>query len=83
MGRFDDFQTYTCQGGGVVAAGRSASQVVIARAGSPRIARDTIGVFVRPSTTDPAVVTPALDRLAGALPEFLPLTIRAVVVVDD
>jgi phage tail-like protein len=82
-GRFDDFQTYTCQGGGVVPGGRSANQVVIARADSPRIARDTIGVFVRPPTTDPAVVTPALDRLAGALPEFLPLTIRAVVVVDD
>jgi hypothetical protein len=40
-------------------------------------------VFVRPPTTDPAVVGPALQRLAGVLPEFLPLTVRAFVSVEQ
>jgi hypothetical protein len=46
-----------------------------------RITRGTIGLFVTPDTTDPAVIQAAVTRLEAVLPEFMPVTARAVVVL--
>jgi hypothetical protein len=69
-GSIDDFLTYTYDlgHGGV-------------RTNADRIARDTVGLYLRPTTTDPAQVAAAASRLAGALGDFLPVTERAVFIV--
>ena len=45
-----------------------------------RITRDTIGLFVTPDTGDATAVQTAVSRLKAVLPEFMPVTARAVVV---
>ncbi len=67
-GTFDDFQTYLHD----ARAGRGGT--------ANRIARDTVGVFLEPDVTDPGEIRAAVDRLAGALPDFLPATARAVLI---
>jgi phage tail-like protein len=67
---FEDFQTYTYQSG---------HQGV--RTPRDRIARDTVGLFVDPPVTVTAPqLRAALTRLAGVLPEFMPMTSRFVLV---
>jgi hypothetical protein len=48
-----------------------------------RIARDVVGVFVRAPAGGPALTPAAAARLSAVLPEFLPLTLRAVVIPDQ
>ena len=44
-----------------------------------RITRDTIGLFLTPDTGDPdGGPDHAVSRLANVLPEFMPVTARAV-----
>jgi hypothetical protein len=66
-GRFEDFQTYTYDTGqnGV-------------RTNDDRIARDTIGIYLTPDTTDPAKVAVTTSRVRSVLAEFMPITERAV-----
>jgi hypothetical protein len=65
-GAFEDFQTYTYQGGALAEA--------------DRITRGTIGLFVTPDTSDATAIQAAVSRLKGVLPEFMPVTARAVVI---
>jgi hypothetical protein len=64
-GTYEDFLTYTYD---------------TARTNDDRIARDTVGLYLTPNTADPAVIADGLTRLAGALPDFMPVTARAVFV---
>lgn len=66
-GQYEDFQTYTYD------AGRQGI-----RTNDNRIARDTVGLYLTPGTTDPDEVKAMLSRLANELPGFLPVTARAV-----
>jgi hypothetical protein len=68
-GRFQDFQTYTYDTGtgGV-------------RTNGNRIARDTVGLYLAPTTADADELEAMLSRLAGVLAEFMPVTARAVLV---
>ena len=68
-GAFEDFQTYVYDAG--------ARRV---RTNDDRIARDTVGLFLEPDTTDPDEVRAAVDRLAETLRNFMPVTARAVFV---
>jgi hypothetical protein len=43
-----------------------------------RIARDTVGLFLTPTTTDPDEIAEGISRLSGAVPDFMPVTARAV-----
>lgn len=67
--KFGDIQTYTYDTG--TGAGG-------ARTNDDRISRDTVGLFLSPTTDDPAEVTTAISRLAGVLADFLPATTRPV-----
>lgn len=62
-GTYEDFITYTYDTG---------------RTGEDRIARDTVGLFLTPTTTNQDEIDAGVARLAGALPDFMPLTARAV-----
>jgi hypothetical protein len=62
-GRYEDFQTYTYDAG---------------RTNDDHIARDTVGLYLTPDTTDPAEIKAMLSRLANELAGFLPVTARAV-----
>jgi hypothetical protein len=67
-GQFEDFQGYTYDSGqsGV-------------RTNNDRVARDTIGLFLTPPAgTDAATIQAMLSRLANVVPEFMPITERAV-----
>ncbi len=66
-GRYEDFQTYTYDAG---SNGK--------RSSDDRIARDTVGLYLTPSTTDPDAIKATLSRLASELTDFLPATARAV-----
>ena len=68
-GAFEDFQAYTYQSGtgGVLTD-------------ADRITRGTIGLFVTPDTGDATAIQAAVSRLQAVLPEFMPVTARAVVV---
>lgn len=46
-------------------------------------ARDTIGLYVEPDTVDPDALTRRVDRLRRVLPEFMPVTDRAVVILPS
>jgi hypothetical protein len=65
----DDFQTYLHDAG---AGG--------VRTDRDRIARDTVGLFLEPGTAEPERVRAAVGRLGQTLPEFLPVTARAVLI---
>jgi hypothetical protein len=66
-GKFEDFQTYTYDAG-----------VDGKRSNNDRIARDTIGIYLTPDTTDPAEIAATTSRLADVLARFMPITERAV-----
>ena len=66
-GTFEDFQTYTYDTG---SGG--------ARTNDDRISRDTVGLYLTPTVTDPAQVNAGIARLAGVLADFLPVTTRPV-----
>ncbi|MGW2826954.1 hypothetical protein ACWC24_39175 [Streptomyces sp. NPDC001443] len=68
-GTFEDFQTYTYDTG---AHGT--------RTGDDRIARDTVGLFLTPDTTDPARIASVATRLAGTLTDFVPASTRPVLI---
>jgi len=68
-GKFEDFQTYTYDAG---SAG--------VRTNEDRIARDTVGLYLTPDTTDPAALSANLSRLASSIGDFLPVTQRAVLI---
>jgi hypothetical protein len=66
-GQFEDFQTYTYDSGhrGV-------------RTNDDRISRDTVGLYLVPSTTDAEQVRVIVAQLRSALAEFMPIGGRAV-----
>jgi hypothetical protein len=70
-GQYEDFQTYTYDAG---------QQGI--RTNDNRIARDTVGLYLTPGTTDPDEVKAMLSRLANELPGFLPVTARAVFIAS-
>ena len=70
-GRFPDFLTYVYDAG---SAG--------VRTNDDRIARDTVGLFMTPGTADPDEIRIAVDRLAEAVREFIPVTTRAVFITS-
>jgi BNR repeat-like domain len=69
--KFGDFQTYTSDVGknGV-------------RTNENRYARETVGLYVTPDTTDPAVIQRNQTLLRNALREFLPASVRTVFVKE-
>ncbi len=69
MGTVDDFQTYTND------AGRNG-----VRTDADRIGRDTVGLYPAPGATEPDQMRASVSRLRGVLPEFMPITTRAVIV---
>ncbi len=66
-GEFEDFQTYTYDTG---TDGK--------RDDSNWYARDTVGVYLATDTLDAARVQAGTERLRNVLPEFMPITDRAV-----
>jgi hypothetical protein len=65
-GSFQDFQTYTYdtgQGG--------------VRTDDDRVSRDTVGLYLTPTTSDPAQVEAGISQLRSALAEFMPIGARA------
>jgi hypothetical protein len=69
--KFGDFQTYTSDVGknGV-------------RTNENRYARETVGLYVTPDTTDPAMIQRNQTLLRNALREFLPASVRTVFVKE-
>jgi hypothetical protein len=66
-GKYEDFQTYTYDAG---------------RTNDDRIARDTVGLYLTPDTTNEAERKAALSRLANELTGVLPVTARAVFITS-
>jgi len=62
-GSFEDIQTYVYDTG---------------RTNQDRIARDTVGLYLTPDTSDPGEIAATVSRLDGVLSEFMPVTGRAV-----
>jgi hypothetical protein len=69
--RFEDFETYTYD------TGASAR-----RSNDDWVGRDTLGLYLLPTTADDAAVAATLDRLRAGLPAFMPATDRAVFVAE-
>lgn len=70
-GTYEDFQSYlydTGRGG--------------VRGDDVRIARDTVGLYLRPDSQDPDEVAATVSRLAGVLQEVMPVSARAVFITD-
>jgi hypothetical protein len=67
LGRFEDFQTYTYD------AGQNR-----ARTDDDRIARDTVGVYLTPDTSDPDQIKAIISQLRSVLAEFMPAAARAI-----
>lgn len=68
-GEFEDFQTYTYD------AGKDGK-----RANEDWYARDTIGLYLEPSTMDAEKLNSGIARIGKVLKEFMPITDRAVFV---
>jgi len=66
-GAFEDFQTYTYD------AGESG-----VRTNDDRIGRDTVGLYLTPTISDPDQIKAIISRLANVLAEFIAITERAV-----
>ncbi len=62
-GEYEDFLTYSYDTG---------------RTNDDRIARDAVGLFLTATTNDDAAIAAGVTRLAGALPDFMPVTARPV-----
>lgn len=67
QGKVNDFQTY------VYDTGPNGQ-----RGNNNRIARDTIGLYLTPDIADPVQIAALVSRLANVLPDFIPLSERAV-----
>ena len=63
-GDFDDFQTYTYDAG--------------KKPDDDWYARDTVGIYLEPDTVDIEKIDLAVSRVRKVLPDFLPITDRAV-----
>lgn len=70
-GKLGDFQTYIYDTG--------QNRV---RTNDNLIARDTIGLYLKPDTTDPEKIEAIISRLNNVLPEFMPVTARAVFITE-
>ena len=53
------------------------------RTNADRYARETVGLYVTPDTTDPAVIQRNQNLLRNALREFLPAPVRTVFVTES
>jgi len=71
-GEFDDFQRYTYDNGG--SGGRNRSDWY---------GRDTIGLYLSTDTLDPDKVEGGMTRIEQVLREFMPITDRAVPIVES
>ena len=71
-GKFGDFQTFTSD------VGQNGE-----RTDANRYARETVGLYVTPDTTDPAVIQRHQNLLRNALREFLPAPVRTVFVTES
>jgi hypothetical protein len=71
-GTFGDFQTYTHD------SGQNGQRTDL-----HWYARDTVGLYVTPDTTDPAVIQRQQNLLRHALREFLPAPVRTVFVTES
>ena len=71
-GKFGDFQTYTSD------VGQNGE-----RTNADRYARETVGLYVTPDTTDPAVIQRNQNLLRNALREFLPASVRTVFITES
>jgi hypothetical protein len=71
-GKFGDFQTYTYD------SGQNGQ-----RTNLDWYARDTVGLYVTPDTTDPAVIQRNQNLLRNTLREFLPAPVRTVFVTES
>jgi phage tail-like protein len=71
-GMFTDFQTYTHDAGhgGV-------------RTNDDRISRDTVGLYLTPTTSDAGQIEAGISRLRGVLADFMPISGRAVFVTES
>jgi hypothetical protein len=70
-GKFGDFQTFTSD------VGQNEQ-----RTNTNRYARETVGLYVTPDTTDPAVIQRNQNLLRGALRQFVPAPVRTVFIPD-
>jgi hypothetical protein len=70
-GAFEDFQTFTAEVG-KNGAGTDAVQY----------ARETVGLYLKPDTTDQAVIQRNHNLLRNALREFLPAPVRTVFITE-
>ena len=70
--KFGDFQTYT-----------SDVDQDEKRTNADRYARETVGLYVTPDTTDQAVIQRNQNLLRNALREFLPASVRTVFITES
>ncbi len=71
-GQYGDFQTYTYDTG-------QAGQ----RTNDDWYARDTVGIYLTPSTEDPTLILRNQDILESVLRQFLPIQIRPVFIIAE
>jgi len=71
-GRFEDFQAY------IYDAGRQG-----VRTNASWYARDTVGIYLTPSTENPELIQRNQRLLEGALQPFLPIQTRAVFIIQQ
>ena len=71
-GTFGDFQNFTSD------VGQDGE-----RTNADRYARETVGLYLTPDTTDPAVIQRHENLLRNALREFLPAPVRTVFVTES
>jgi len=69
--QFKDFQTYTYE------TGRNGQ-----RGDQDWYARDTVGIYLTPTTEDPAVISENRRRIKDVLKQFLPIQVRAVFIIE-
>jgi hypothetical protein len=69
--QFNDFQTYTYE------TGRNGQ-----RGEQDWYARDTVGIYLTPTTEDPAVISENHRRIKDVLKQFLPIQVRAVFIIE-
>jgi hypothetical protein len=71
QGSFEDFQTYTYDSGhgGVVTNG-------------DRISRETVGLYLTPTTSDPEQIEAVISQLRTVLTDFMPISARAVFIMQ-
>jgi len=81
-GELRDVQAYTYDAGPPVGAGSGASPSD-RRTDRDWYARDTVGLYVEPDTVEADTLARGVDRLKRVVPEFIPVTDRAVVILPS